>query len=120
MRSSLLIRISILSNTILIAHSYVALNPFAAPPASAAELTRRRSSLQRWHFNLAAKDSGADESAAMAEENSRADPAAPLDWEQLASSAFTHDDRPIILFDGKCNLCNGGVNFALDHDPTGM
>jgi predicted DCC family thiol-disulfide oxidoreductase YuxK len=30
---------------------------------------------------------------------------------------FEHDKRPIILFDGVCNLCNAGVNFALDHDP---
>ncbi len=29
------------------------------------------------------------------------------------------DTRPVILFDGVCNLCNGGVNFALDWDPKG-
>lgn len=29
------------------------------------------------------------------------------------------DDHPVILFDGVCNLCNGGVNFALDWDPAG-
>jgi predicted DCC family thiol-disulfide oxidoreductase YuxK len=27
------------------------------------------------------------------------------------------DDRAIILFDGVCNLCNGFVNFIIDHDP---
>jgi predicted DCC family thiol-disulfide oxidoreductase YuxK len=26
-------------------------------------------------------------------------------------------DRPIVLFDGECNLCNGGVNFIIDRDP---
>ena len=26
--------------------------------------------------------------------------------------------KPIILFDGVCNLCNGGVNFAIDHDRS--
>ncbi len=26
--------------------------------------------------------------------------------------------KPIILFDGVCNLCNGGVNFAIDHDKS--
>ena len=26
-------------------------------------------------------------------------------------------DRPIVLFDGICNLCNGMVNFLIDHDP---
>lgn len=25
-------------------------------------------------------------------------------------------DRPIVLFDGVCNLCNGAVNFIIDRD----
>jgi predicted DCC family thiol-disulfide oxidoreductase YuxK len=25
----------------------------------------------------------------------------------------------VILFDGVCNLCNGAVNFIIDHDPKG-
>jgi len=25
---------------------------------------------------------------------------------------------PLILFDGVCNLCNGAVNFVIDHDPN--
>ncbi|CAL8468395.1 g7935 [Coccomyxa elongata] len=29
---------------------------------------------------------------------------------------FQTDKRPIILFDGVCNLCNGGVKFALEND----
>jgi predicted DCC family thiol-disulfide oxidoreductase YuxK len=29
------------------------------------------------------------------------------------------DDHAIVLFDGVCNLCNGTVNFIIDHDPTG-
>jgi hypothetical protein len=106
MRSSLLLLISVLSKTILDAHSYV-----AAVPA----ITSRRS----WNFNLAAKDT---DSSALEEDNSNVstEPVASWDWEELASSAFASDDRPIILFDGKCNLCNGGVNFAIDHDPKGM
>lgn len=32
---------------------------------------------------------------------------------------FESDSRPIILFDGVCNLCNGAVNLALDWDPKG-
>jgi len=28
----------------------------------------------------------------------------------------TRDSRPIILFDGVCNLCNSFVNFVMDHD----
>lgn len=27
------------------------------------------------------------------------------------------DSRPIMLFDGVCNLCNGGVRFVREHDP---
>ena len=36
-----------------------------------------------------------------------------------ADALFASDKRPIILFDGVCNLCNGGVNLALDLDPPG-
>ncbi|KAL7462958.1 hypothetical protein ACHAXS_003330 [Conticribra weissflogii] len=32
---------------------------------------------------------------------------------------FEKDDRPVILFDGVCNLCNSAVNLALDWDPNG-
>jgi predicted DCC family thiol-disulfide oxidoreductase YuxK len=27
------------------------------------------------------------------------------------------DDHALLLFDGVCNLCNGFVNFLIDHDP---
>lgn len=39
-----------------------------------------------------------------------------FDWKKIASTVFENDNRPIILFDGVCNLCNGGVNYAIDHD----
>lgn len=29
---------------------------------------------------------------------------------------MTSDPRPIVLFDGVCNLCNGAVNFIMDRD----
>lgn len=32
---------------------------------------------------------------------------------------FNDDKRPIILFDGVCNMCNNAVNLALDWDPKG-
>lgn len=32
------------------------------------------------------------------------------------SRVFEKDSRPIILFDGACNMCNAGVNFILDFD----
>ena len=49
-------------------------------------------------------------------------PAPPPSAEDAASrfdadALFASDKRPIILFDGVCNLCNGGVNLALDLDP---
>lgn len=38
-------------------------------------------------------------------------------WKTAATSYFTSTDRrPIILYDGVCNLCNGGVNFVLEWD----
>jgi hypothetical protein len=30
------------------------------------------------------------------------------------------DSRPVVLFDGSCNMCNGGVNFMLDWDTKGV
>lgn len=41
------------------------------------------------------------------------------DWKKVATDVFEEDDRPIILFDGLCNLCHAGVNFAFDNDPDG-
>ena len=42
------------------------------------------------------------------------------DYVKIAKDVFAGlDQRPIVLFDGVCNLCNGGVNFALDNDATG-
>lgn len=31
---------------------------------------------------------------------------------------FAVDNRPVILYDGVCNLCNTAVNFMLDVDPS--
>lgn len=44
--------------------------------------------------------------------------AADWDWQAVAEQAFSVDQRPILLFDGVCNFCNGGVNLALDLDTT--
>ncbi|KAH7301952.1 hypothetical protein KP509_23G049800 [Ceratopteris richardii] len=41
----------------------------------------------------------------------------PMSQVERADSYFLSDSRPIILFDGVCNLCNGGVNMVLDNDP---
>ncbi|XP_062008235.1 DCC family protein At1g52590, chloroplastic [Rosa rugosa] len=39
-----------------------------------------------------------------------------VDWVEATSSFFEDDTRPIMLFDGVCNLCNGGVKFVRDND----
>eukprot|EP00873_Tetraselmis_striata_P037870 jgi/Tetstr1/458134/TSEL_044626.t1 len=39
--------------------------------------------------------------------------------ERDAADFFAVDKRPIVLFDGVCNMCNGGVNFCLDWDKQG-
>ncbi|XP_074285194.1 DCC family protein At1g52590, chloroplastic [Silene latifolia] len=39
-----------------------------------------------------------------------------VDWVQATSTYFDKDSRPIMLFDGVCNLCNGGVKFVRDND----
>lgn len=43
---------------------------------------------------------------------------ADINWMEVSSKVFEKDSRPIILFDGICNLCNGGVNYAIDHDES--
>jgi len=37
----------------------------------------------------------------------------------VLEKVFSEDKRPIILFDGVCNLCNNAINLALDWDPSG-
>nr|XP_043624158.1 DCC family protein At1g52590, chloroplastic [Erigeron canadensis]XP_043624159.1 DCC family protein At1g52590, chloroplastic [Erigeron canadensis]XP_043624160.1 DCC family protein At1g52590, chloroplastic [Erigeron canadensis]XP_043624161.1 DCC family protein At1g52590, chloroplastic [Erigeron canadensis] len=39
-----------------------------------------------------------------------------VDWVEATSYLFEQDTRPIMLFDGVCNLCNGGVKFVRDND----
>jgi len=33
------------------------------------------------------------------------------------ASSFETNEHALVLFDGVCNLCNGAVNFIIDHDP---
>lgn len=30
------------------------------------------------------------------------------------------DEKPVVLFDGVCNLCTGAVQFIIERDPTGV
>ena len=41
------------------------------------------------------------------------------DPETVNSRVFATDPRPVILFDGVCNMCNSAVNVALDWDSRG-
>ena len=38
--------------------------------------------------------------------------------EGVFTSLFTNDRRPVILFDGICSFCNGGINLLSDLDTT--
>ena len=40
-----------------------------------------------------------------------------MDW--AGGMMLPSDDKPILLFDGVCNLCNGIVRFTLKRDPEG-
>eukprot|EP00525_Craspedostauros_australis_P003191 CAMPEP_0198129250 /NCGR_PEP_ID=MMETSP1442-20131203/51287_1 /TAXON_ID= /ORGANISM="Craspedostauros australis, Strain CCMP3328" /LENGTH=204 /DNA_ID=CAMNT_0043789613 /DNA_START=152 /DNA_END=766 /DNA_ORIENTATION=- len=74
-------------------------NAFVMRPANFASLTRSATALQ--------------ESTEKAQEKELLPPKA------VSDKVFATDNRPIILFDGVCNLCNGAVNLALDWDPKG-
>lgn len=37
---------------------------------------------------------------------------------RMASDPAANDHRPIVLFDGVCNLCNGITNFVIQRDPA--
>jgi len=39
-----------------------------------------------------------------------------FDWKEVADSVFREDDSPVLLFDGVCNFCSGGVNMCIDLD----
>ena len=38
----------------------------------------------------------------------------------LESMARTADDRPVVVFDGVCNLCNSSVDFIVRHDEDAV
>jgi predicted DCC family thiol-disulfide oxidoreductase YuxK len=59
-------------------------------------------------------------SSSQREEKTPADPSGLLewDWKGVMQEIWKTDQRDIILFDGECNLCNGGVNMLLDLDTS--
>lgn len=43
-----------------------------------------------------------------------------LTGEEVGAPSRPDTARPIVIFDGTCNLCNGSVNFILRHDRRGL
>ena len=39
---------------------------------------------------------------------------------QIGKQIFLDDSRPVLVFDGVCNLCNAFVNRILDQDKEGI
>jgi len=71
-------------------------------------------------FEASGSDTGdeADSTSPHASSSDETNAEIDWDWRQMAADVFAEDKRPIVLFDGVCNLCNGGVNFAIDQDET--
>jgi len=46
--------------------------------------------------------------------------AARSDMSARLTALVSMSDRPILLFDGVCNLCDRSVQFVLDHDTEGV
>ena len=87
--------------------------PLAGGAAGPLHLAAAAGDAQEYPTPEASNEKG---SAVVAEDN---EGGVGCGWRSVADSVFESDDRPVILFDGLCNLCNGGVNFALDHDEDG-
>jgi predicted DCC family thiol-disulfide oxidoreductase YuxK len=55
---------------------------------------------------------------------------AATEWRRMRGRAYSYRDdpgvpafddaRPLLIFDGKCVLCSGSVQWMLDHDPRGQ
>mmetsp|Transcript_18898 Transcript_18898/g.43821 ORF Transcript_18898/g.43821 Transcript_18898/m.43821 type:complete len:252 (-) Transcript_18898:3-758(-) len=85
----------------------------SARTAAASTAARR----QRPMFSTAASSSSSSSSAERIISETTPD---LLEPKAVSSRVFSSEDqRPIILFDGVCNLCNNAVNLALDWDPKG-
>ena len=76
--------------------------------------------VQRSKIALEASGSDVDSTSSTPDASSKDETNAEIDWDwrQMAADVFAEDKRPIVLFDGVCNLCNGGVNFAIDQDES--
>lgn len=81
---------------------------------------RQRSMVSQNMASMSSSSESSPTSASSSKRTSSPQKDMTWDWKQVASEVFSKGDtRPIILFDGHCNLCHGGVNFALDNDSVG-
>lgn len=81
-------------------------------PSARLSQTRKRSQLTR--VNVASQMEAPSSHSSTSHDGLEA-----VDAVAGAQFFTTEDSRPVILFDGQCNLCNGGVNFMLDWDQEG-
>lgn len=47
------------------------------------------------------------------------DPDAAVEGPEDVDLAAVLDEGPVLFFDGVCNLCDGAVQFVIEHDPEG-
>ncbi|PVH39396.1 hypothetical protein PAHAL_5G492000 [Panicum hallii] len=94
-------RRSVLLLALHVAHP--AAPPTARPPAAAAATSRAKRAVAEVAGGGGGRRGSAEDSIKAATD---------------AEFFQTSDTRPIMLFDGVCNLCNGGVRFVREHDPN--
>jgi len=71
-------------------------------------------------MNMFEENQGESSTVTMSRQSSSDATVVDWDWKAVASSVFSEEDqRPIVLFDGVCNLCDASVNFFMDHDSQG-
>lgn len=113
-------RLAFLSTLLLVAA------PFLVDGLPAATRTRTPSSRsllaeqRRQQSTMSSRVYMATESDHVDDDNTKdwRDEIVEWDWKSVAQDVFADDKRPVVLFDGICNLCNSGVNFAMDQDET--
>mmetsp|Transcript_9078 Transcript_9078/g.22396 ORF Transcript_9078/g.22396 Transcript_9078/m.22396 type:complete len:233 (-) Transcript_9078:57-755(-) len=97
------------------AHAFIPASPalsLKSPPKCATQPRRAQTAL----FTLAATATAASSAGEGIPGSFDAAVNARAETKKLEKSIFATDDRPVILFDGVCVLCNGGVDFMLDFD----
>jgi predicted DCC family thiol-disulfide oxidoreductase YuxK len=100
-----------------------AMGPSSSSSGPAFSARRQRSMLSQQMVSMSESSSESSSPKTASSSASKQTTAASditWDWKKVSSEVFANGDtRPIILFDGHCNLCHGGVNFALDNDSVG-